>query len=62
LSYAPCALLYALGITLCKAHLTNRVLRSGDLAMKFFTLISGRYEEKHYDDGGAKQGTEYSWS
>jgi hypothetical protein len=25
-------------------------------------LISGGYEEKHYDDGGAKQGTEYPWS
>jgi len=35
---------------------------SGNLALNFLNLISGGYEEKHYDDGGAKQGTEYPWS
>jgi hypothetical protein len=61
-SYVIHTLLHTLGIALCQTHLTSGAVGSGNLALNFLNLISGGYEEKHYDDGGAKQGTEYPWS
>jgi hypothetical protein len=54
--------LHDLGVALCQTHLSYGIVGSGNMAVNFSNLISGGYEEKYYDDGGAKQGTEYSWS
>jgi hypothetical protein len=36
--------------------------RNRNFAMNFLSIVSGGYEEKYYDDGGAKQSSKHSWS